>query len=167
MQILDLIQPYPKCISTWVHIQLEWRPVWYPAPLDHNTRTHARGSSPPMTGRLAFSDRDTTVGSCVGHSMSMSRKLLCGATTSTGASFRLALRPLTFTHRKPREKKTARLSKQMNGWKNQLLHPLMGRARSSLDRPAVRSGAMSHMRRKNKMAKRMRGGTSTMPKMRP
>lgn len=33
-------------------------------------------SSPPMTGRLQFSDRDTTVGSWVGHRTSMSRKLL-------------------------------------------------------------------------------------------
>lgn len=120
-----------------------------------------------MTGRLVFSDRDTTVASWVGHRTSMSRKLLWGATTRTGASFRSALRPLTLTHRKPMEKNTALLRSQMMGWKSQRRQPVTGRARSSLDRPASLSRAIGHMMRKKKAASVMRRGTRTLPRITP
>lgn len=123
--------------------------------------------SPPMTGRLVFSDRDTTVASWVGHRTSMSRKLLWGATTSTGASFRSALRPLTSTHRKPRQRKTARLSNKTIGWKSQRRQPLTGRERSSSDRPASRSRARGHMMRKMRAPRAMRRGKRRMPRMMP
>lgn len=123
--------------------------------------------SPPMTGMLVFSDRDTTVASWVGNRTSMSRKPLWGATTSTGASFRSALRPLTFTHRKPREKKTARLRNQTIGWRSQRRQPVTGRERSSSDRPASRNRAIGHTMRKNRAARVIRKGKRMLPRMMP
>ena len=120
-----------------------------------------------MTGRLVFSERDTTVARWVIHRTSMSRKLLWGATTRTGASFRPALRPLTLTHRKPREKNTARLRNRTIGWKNQRLQPVTGRERSSAERPANRSRARGHMMRKTKAARVTRRGKRTLPRMIP
>lgn len=120
-----------------------------------------------MTGRLVFSDRDTTVASWVGFRTSMSRKPLWGATTSTGASFWLARRPLTSIHTKPSEKKTARLRNQMIGWKTQSRQPLTGRERSSSDKPAKRSRARGHMMRKKMAARVTRMGKRMLPWMIP
>lgn len=127
----------------------------------------ARSPLPPITGSLVFSDRDTTVASWVGHRTNMSRKLLWGATTSTGASFRSARRPFTLTHRKPTEKKTARLSSQTMGWRSQRRQPVTGRERSSSDRPANRSRARGQTMRKKRDAKVMRRGKRMLPKMMP
>lgn len=121
--------------------------------------------SPPITGRLEFSERDTTVGSPTRLRTSMSRKPLWGATANTGASFCVACRPLTFIQRKPMEKNTDRLKKHMIGWKNQCLQPWTGFALSSCDRPASRSRATAHISRKERMARVMRTGKNTQPSM--
>lgn len=77
-----------------------------------------------MTGRLVFSDLDTTVARLVKQSTTMSRKPLWGATASTGASAPPARRPLTRIHRKPTQKKTARLRNCTMPLKSQNRQPL-------------------------------------------
>lgn len=123
--------------------------------------------SPPIIGKLVFSDRDTTVASWVGHRTTMSKNPLWGATASTGASFRSARRPLTLTQRKPRVKNMARLSSKMIEWSSQHRQPVAGRERSSLDRPADRSRAKGHIMRKRRAARVTRTGKRKLPRMMP
>lgn len=134
---------------------------------EHEQTPHPSTHSPPMTGRLVFSDRDTTVANWAGHRTSMSIKPLWGATTSTGASFRSARWPLTFTQKNPREVKTDRLSSQMMGCKSQRRQPVTGRERCSGDRPANRSRARGHATRKKREARAVRSGKRTLPRMMP
>lgn len=78
-----------------------------------------------------FSDRDTTDGTPAGNMITMSKKLLWGATTRIGASFTSALRPFTLTQWKPTQKNTARPSSHRIGWNNQRRQPDKGLERSS------------------------------------
>lgn len=120
-----------------------------------------------MTGRFMFSDRDTTDGTPAGNMITMSKKLLWGATTRIGASFTSALRPFTLTQWKPTQKNTARPSSHRIGWNNQRRQPDKGLERSSWDRPANLGTATIQAAINKIHARKTRMGSRVQPRIMP